>query len=135
MAVYLSKMAATMVGSTSTPYIDLVLLILHFFGPLGLQGSTLSWKLSVAQPRARRREGCRIFQYFSLNRLNQTESAVFNFGCCISKGLAFQIIQGGKEHHSAIFSLRILCEFRLYYVFIDFKTGLTGYGMKLYVQL
>ena len=27
-----------------------------------------------------------------MNRLNQTESAIFNFGCCISKGFPFRLL-------------------------------------------
>ena len=70
-----------------SPYTDIVLLLLH---SLGLWGSTLSWKLSIVQPRARRREGCRSFQYL-VNRLNQTESAVYKLWMNISKGSPLRI--------------------------------------------
>ena len=42
-----------------------VLVCFTFSGPLGLWGPKLRWKLSIAQPRPRRREGCRIFLYLS----------------------------------------------------------------------
>ena len=39
-----------------------------------------------------------------MNRFNKTESAIFNFGCCISKGsfLFFQIIQHFFERRAAL---------------------------------
>ena len=37
--------------------------VVTYSGPLGLWGSTLKWKKSITQTRARRREGCHIVQY------------------------------------------------------------------------
>ena len=40
--------------------------VVAFSSPLGLWGSTLNWKLSIAQPMARRREGCHIFKLWTV---------------------------------------------------------------------
>ena len=66
--------------------------IFRFSGPLGLWGSTMSWRLSIAHPSVRRREGCRIFLYLSWTDSIKPSLRFLNFGCCISKGFPFQII-------------------------------------------
>ena len=79
-------------GRYTSPRISIysVVLLLHF---LDLLGSTLNWKQSIAQPRARRREGCFICQYLSWTDSIKSSMLFSNFRRCIAKGFLIRLFR------------------------------------------
>ena len=57
--------AVQCVGRETSLHTSIKCCYFYIFWSFGTMGLTLNWKQGIAQPRARRHEGCRIFQYLS----------------------------------------------------------------------
>ena len=81
-----------------SPYINIQCSVTFTFsGPLGLWGSMLNWKQSIAQPRERRREGSFICKYLSWTDSIKSSMLFSNFRCCIAKGF---LIRSFRDYNS-----------------------------------
>ena len=79
------------------PYINIVLLLFHFLvlSDYGVQNWARNWV-------ARRRDGCRIFQYLSWTDSIKRSLGFSNFGCCIYNGYPVPSIHSCKGLSSTL---------------------------------